>query len=262
MSEKEQKPTEPEHKKTTNPEKWKALCFIVFFFMIGTSALCIWLMWKSYDALKKDSEMNKSLTSRQMVIYQDLNDRFSETKSSLDVISEELLTSRQKLSLTKKELATVQALYDQSQLDVKAAKKMAKKLEAAMKDLEKLHQEQMEKGFSDLNNMITTLKEQNSSMVEEMADLKKELSIYEADISNLDEGKGLLELFKSKIHLVKRKMTYLKREARLARIEAQRQRDYIETINGNGGFLIKDGASQSTQEQRKRVNVEFIDTGL
>ena len=110
----------------------------------------------------------------------------------------------------------------------------------------------------ELEAQISTLKRKNVQVGSELENLKKELRAFEADFSNLEEGRSLITLFQSKIKLVKSRMRYLKQEAYFAKVAAQKERDRLEAIAGNNGFLVKGGQLHKQDNQKGFVDVKIV----
>ena len=89
------------------------------------------------------------------------------------------------------------------------------------------------------------MKEKDSQVTLQLSDLKNQLRAFDADFSNPQEGHSLIILFQNKINLVKSHMRYLKQEAFFAKIAAQKEKDRLATLNGNSGFVLRNGQVQN-----------------
>ena len=89
--------------------------------------------------------------------------------------------------------------------------------------------------------IIKNLKDENVQVGAQLAELKNKLRAFEADFSNMEEGKSLIALFQNKIKLVNSRMRYLKQETYFAKIAAQKERDRVAALNGNSGFIVRNG---------------------
>ncbi len=79
---------------------------------------------------------------------------------------------------------------------------------------------------------------------------------FEADFSNLEEGQSLIVLFQNKIKLVKSRMHYLKQEAFFTRVAAQKEKDRLAVLNGNSGFIMRNGQLQNPNGTKKSFAID------
>ena len=77
-----------------------------------------------------------------------------------------------------------------------------------------------------------------------------------AEFSNLEEGRSLIVLFQNKINLVKSRMRYLKQEAFFARVAAQKEKDRLAVLNGNSGFVVRNGQAQNPNGTKKSFAID------
>ncbi len=96
---------------------------------------------------------------------------------------------------------------------------------------------------------IAKLKDENANLSTEMVSLKDRLRLFEGDVKDMAEAKAVIALFKEKLRVVKGKIKQFKREAYEAKVSIQKERDRIETLMGNTGFLVKDGSANKPTEQ-------------
>ena len=81
-------------------------------------------------------------------------------------------------------------------------------------------------------------------------------SVFEADFSDIKEGRSLIVLFQNKIKLVKTRMHHLKQEAFAARVTAQKEKDRLAGLNGNSGFVFRNGQAQSPNGTKKSFAID------
>jgi len=89
-----------------------------------------------------------------------------------------------------------------------------------------------------------------------LTDLKNQLRAFNAEFSKVDEGRSLITLFQSKINLVKTRMSYLRQEAFIARVAAQKERDRLAVLNGNNGFVVRDGHLLNPEAAKKSFAID------
>ena len=90
----------------------------------------------------------------------------------------------------------------------------------------------------------------------QLAQLKSQLRVFQAEFSNLDEGRSLIVLFQNKIKFIKSRMRYLKQEAFFARVEVQKEKDRLAVLNGNSGFILRNGQIQNPNGTKKSFAID------
>ncbi len=169
-----------------------------------------------------------------------------EANQKLVLLTQELETATTELSNTRGELTSVQQMNDQMKKDIET--------------LEHFKAKALEKGEA-LEGMIMSFKKKNKELDSELQGVRKELAGFQPDISDLNEGQTKIKRFKDHIRLVKVNMNGIKRKAYEARVEAQKEKDRVEAIYGNGGFMVKDGQDKSVNKFKSKVvdiNVQFV----
>jgi hypothetical protein len=79
---------------------------------------------------------------------------------------------------------------------------------------------------------------------------------FNAEFSKPDEGRSLIVLFQNKINLVKSHMRYLKQEAFFAKVAAQKEKDRLAVLNGNSGFIVRNGKVQNPDGTKKTFAID------
>jgi hypothetical protein len=110
--------------------------------------------------------------------------------------------------------------------------------------------------IGELESKIKALKDRDSEVSLQIADLKTQLRAFQGDFSNTEEGRSLIVLFQNKINLVKSRMHYLKQEAFFARVAAQKEKDRLAVLNGNSGFIVRDGQVQNPDGTKKTFAID------
>ena len=108
----------------------------------------------------------------------------------------------------------------------------------------------------DLQAKITALKDRDTQVSTQLADLKTQLRAFDADIASPEEGRSLIVLFQNKIRLVKSHMRYLRQQAFFAKVAAQKEKDRLATLNGNSGFVLRNGQPQNPNGTKKSFAID------
>lgn len=222
----------------------KTIGIILCIIMVGLSIYVLDLESQNFRTLAKTNELFAVSSVRQATNYRTYVIQYKETKAELDettrklaMVTAELDRTTAELSATKGMLSDMQTLLNQTQGE-------NLKLRQEIQELEGLSTTENVKNLPELEAKISSLKRQNAQVTTELGGVKNELRAFQGDFNTIEEGKSLLTLFRSKINLVKSRMRYLRQEAYMAKVSAQKERDRVETLNGNSGFLLRDGQSQ------------------
>ena len=158
--------------------------------------------------------------------YQSLNASHALMSETLD---QQVALSRlyqQELVATKAALAETQALLAKAQAENVNLSALVEELnqknaafQARMVDLEQKN--------IDLNGQLNVIQER--------------LRFLEGDVRSIEEGRAVIQTYKQNLRKVKIKIGEFKQEAHYAKIAAQKERDQIETMLGNNGYIMKNG---------------------
>ncbi|MBF0486077.1 MAG: hypothetical protein HQL16_06155 [Candidatus Omnitrophica bacterium] len=231
--------------------KWlKILGGVVMAGMIG---FMLWLWVYNYLTLQKVAMVSDKVMVKQgenfhyyINEYKVTKVELDETTSKLTQVSQELESANVELSNTRGELTQVQQLNDQLKVNIQG--------------LEHYKSAAMAKGEA-LENMILSFKKKNKELDHNLQAVRKELSTFQPDIGDINEGRSKLELFKNHIRMVKKNMNALKHQAYEAKVAAQKERDRLEMLYGNNGYLMKDGQNKSVtsfDQKKVEIDVKFI----
>lgn len=191
--------------------------------------------YRSYVAQYKETKIQLEETTRKL----------EEVNRQLDAVTAELTTTKGMLTQTQDMLAQAQAENARLKDEIMGIDP-SQRAENAPTVVE------------DLKQKIADLKEKNVEVSGQLAQLKEQLRAFEADFGNLDEGRTLISLFQNKIKLVKSRMNYLKQEAHFAKIAAQKEKDRIAALNGNNGYVIKNGQTQKAGNKAFNIDVKIV----
>lgn len=159
--------------------------------------------------------------------------RFKEQKAQLTAAQTQIQEKEEELSLSRQQLAAFETQLAKAQEENQNLNMEIKRLIE-----ENLTAQEMNLQF---DQTIQELRETNQRFSEEMALLKERLRYFEGDIQRLEEGKEMIGLYRQKMRLVKKQMHMIKHEMHLSRIAAFKEQDRLRLLQGNNGYLVRDG---------------------
>jgi chromosome segregation ATPase len=219
---------------------------ILSLVMVALTVYVLSLQSQNYNILSRTTDLFDTSSVHQASNYRSYVKQYKDTKVQLEETTRKLEVVKNQLDLVSAELATTKGMLSETQGMLASAQAENNRLKEEIQGLDTLRSTENVQNIPELEAKISTLKQKNVEVSSELNRLKKELRAFEADFANLDEGKSLITLFQSKIKLVASRMRYLKQEAYFAKVAAQKERDRIETLNGNSGFLVKGGEAHKT----------------
>lgn len=215
------------------------IILLVVIGLLSVYSVVVWVL--NYVTLQQAVTVNETVIEGQAK-------NFRTVKTSLDVANQkvadlttELQTANAELSLTRNELSSVQSLNDQ--------------LKAGIEVLEHYKSRAAAKGEA-LGSMINAFKRKNKQLDADLQSVRKELANFQPDIADNKEAREKIVRFKDQIRLVKKNMVALKEQALVMKKAAQEQRDRLEILYGNNGYLMKDGRDQSLKRQGTQVDIK------
>ena len=214
--------------------------------MIALTAYVFKLQNENDRVLNQATGLSDHSSSGQASNYRAYVQQYKETKQQLDATIQKLELVQKELDQVSAELAATKATLTDTQGMLTQAQTENNRLSSEIKELEALRAAENVSSIPELEGRIDALKKTNAEVTSELSGVKSELRAFQADFSNLAEGKSLVVLFQNKISLVKSRMRYLRQEAYFARVAAQKEKDRIAALNGNSGFLFKDGRLRKT----------------
>jgi chromosome segregation ATPase len=208
--------------------------------------LVIWYF--NYRTLQEVVTAAESAAQEQAKNFRHYVQEYRITKIALDEANQkvmeltlELQSANAELSTTRGELSSVQGLNDQLKENIRV--------------LETYKTKALAKGEA-LETMINAFKKKNKQLDADLQMVRKELSSFQPEISDTKQGKEKIRRFKNQMVLVKRNMVILKEQAQIMKIAAQQQRDRLEMLYGNNGYMMKDGRNQSLKRQTAQVDIK------
>ena len=154
------------------------------------------------------------------------------------------------------ELATTKSMLSQTQGMLAQAQDENAKLKQELQGLDALRGSENVQNMAELQDKIKVLKDRDSQVSLQLAQLKSQLRAFEADFSNPEEGRSLIVLFQNKINLVKSHMRYLKQQAFFAKVAAQKEKDRLASLNGNSGFVVRNGQLLNPNGTKKSFAID------
>lgn len=245
LNEREQKNNNINDRQHQNNTLKKIIGGILTVIMLCLTFYVLNLQNQSYSTLNESNDISSVANANQAANYRAYVKQYKETKLELDETVLKLAQVQQDLDRVSGELATAKSMLSQTEDLLASAQQENSKLKADIQELEALRTAENVNNIGELETKINSLKKKNVEVSEQLNSVKSQMRAFEADFNNMDEGKSLLTLFQNKIKLVKSRMRYLKQEAYFAKIAAQKEKDRIEALTGNSGFLVKDGAQQN-----------------
>jgi len=241
-----------------NTRSLKIIGVILSLVMIGLTIYVLNLQHQNAKILSRSSDLALSASDRATANYRAYVTKYKVTKIELDETTRKLEIVNHQLDVVSAELDTTKGMLTQTQGMLSQAQDENTKLKQQLQGLETVKSPPAvnSQNISDLQNKIQTLKAKNNEVSSQLSDLKYQLKAFEADFSNTQEGQSLIVLFQSKIKLVKSRMRFLKQEAYFARVAAQKEKDRLAVLNGNSGFVLRDGQVQNPDGTKKTFAID------
>jgi len=221
--------------------------------MIALTVYVLNLQEHNSRILAHSTDLALTSSARQSADYRTYVRKYNETKVQLEETTRKLEEVNRQLDTVSTELTLTKGMLSQTRNMLTQAQTENARLK---EDISSINTQQ--ENIPQLEARITALKEKNAQVTAELDGLKNQLRAFEADFANMQEGKSLIALFQSKIKLVKSRMRYLKQEAYFARIAAQKERDRVQAINGNSGYLVRDGQIKKTNGKSFAIDVKIM----
>jgi chromosome segregation ATPase len=242
--------------KRQNGRMKRIIGIILSVIMIGLTAYVLKLQHQNYNILTQSTDIALTATDSATVNYRAYVGRYRATKIELDETTHKLEVVNNQLNQVTSELDTTKGLLTQTQGMLGAAQEENSRLKSELQGLEHLRTTENVQNLGELQNKIQALRERDSDITLQLTDLKNQLRAFNAEFSKVDEGRSLITLFQSKINLVKTRMSYLRQEAFIARVAAQKERDRLAVLNGNNGFVVRDGHLLNPEAAKKSFAID------
>jgi chromosome segregation ATPase len=234
----------------------RILGIILSFVMIALTVHVLNLQHQNYKILVRSTDLALTAGDHATNNYRTYVGKYKETKIELDETTHKLEVVKNQLNQVTIELEMTKSMLLQTQGMLSEAQDENANLNEELQGLDRLRMTEKVKNIVELQARINSLKDRNSKISRQLADFKDQLHAFKAEFSNLDQGRSLIALFQNKIKLVKSRMRNLKQEAFLARVAAQKEKDRMAVLNGNNGFVVRNGLAQNPAGTNKSFAID------
>jgi len=234
----------------------KIVGIILSVVMIALTIFVLNLQNQNYNTLFKSTDIALTAGDHATTNYRAYVGKYKETKIELDATVRKLEVVKNQLNQVTIELATTKNMLSQTQGMLSEVQQENTSLKKELQGLDELRVSENVKNIGELQARIKSLKDRDAQISLQLTDLKNQLSIYAVDFSNAAQGRSLMVVFQNKIKLVKNRMHYLNQEAFFARVAAQKEKDRVASLNGNSGFILRDGQVQSPKAAKKSFAID------
>lgn len=215
----------------------KIVGVILSLIMIALTVYVLNLQRQNINVLSQSTSIALTASDYATLNYRTYVGRYKETKIELEETTRKLEAVNRQLDQVTADLATTKSILASTHV----------MLSEAQQENAKLSQEL--RGFGNL-------RDKDTQVSRELAQLKSQLRVFEANFSNFEEGKSLIVLFQNKIQLVKSRIHHLKQEAFAAKVAAQKEKDRLAVLNGNSGFVMRNGQPQNPNGTKKSFAID------
>jgi len=234
----------------------KIVGIILSLVLIVLTAYVLNLQHLNNNILTKSTDLALVASDHATVNYRIFAGKYRETKIELDETTRKLEEVNRQLNQVTVELATTKGMLTQTQGMLSQAQDENTKLKQELQGLDNLRNTENVQNIGELQSRIDSLKSNDSQITSQLTDLKSQLRAFEGQFSDLKEGQSLIVLFQNKINLVKSRMRYIKQQAFFARVAAQKEKDRLAILNGNSGFVLRNGQLQSPDGTKKSFAID------
>ncbi len=233
---------------------------VLSILMIGLTAYVLKLQHENNQILTRSSDLALTAGASQASNYRSYVKQYKDTKAQLEETTHKLEAVTKELNDVTVQLNATKSMLTETQTMLAQAQAENNKLKEDLQSLDGIKAGENVQNLSQLETRIASLKAKNDQDSTELKGLKTQLRVFQADFSTMGEGRSLISLFQNKIRLVKNRMRYLEQEAHLAKVAAQKERDRIAALNGNSGFVVRNGALQKPNNTNKTfsINVKMV----
>jgi DNA repair exonuclease SbcCD ATPase subunit len=229
---------------------------ILFLVMIALTVYVLSLQHQNFNILFKSTDLALTDSDHATANYRTYVGRYKETKIELDETTQKLEVVNRQLDQVAAELATTKGALSQTRGMLSEAQEENTKLKQELQGLDDLRNTENVQNIGELQAKIQALKDKDSQISLQLAQLKSEMRAFAAEFSNSEEGRSLIVLFQNKIKLVKNRIRHLKQEAFFAKVTAQKEKDRRAVLNGNSGFIVRNGQAQNPNGTNKSFAID------
>lgn len=239
-----------------NNQLKRILGIVLSLVMIALTAYVLNLQNLNSSILVKSTDLALTASDHATSNYRTYVGRYKETKIELEETTRKLEEVNRQLNQVTIELATTKGMLTQTQGMLTSAQEENVKLKQELQGLDALRNTENVQNVSELQAKIQALNENDIQVSQQLTDLKSQLRAFNAEFSKPEEGRSLIVLFQSKINLVKSHMRYLQQEAFFTRVAAQKEKDRLAVLNGNSGFVVRDGKLQNPDGTKRTFAID------
>lgn len=252
---------EPKLEPGTDPKLQKSqlnriVGIILSVIMIALTVYVLNLQFRNNKILSQSTEIALSASDSATSNYRVYVGKYKETKIELDETTRKLIAVNQQLNQVTTELENTKGMLNQTQGMLSQAQEENAKLKQELKGLDTIRSSENVQNVADLQAKIQSMKDNDSQISAQLDNLKDQMRAYQAEFSDPKEGQALITLFQSKIRVVKSHMRYLKQEAYFARVAAQKEKDRLAILNGNSGYVLRNGEVQNPNGTKKTFAID------
>jgi chromosome segregation ATPase len=229
---------------------------ILSLLMIVLTIYVLNLQHQNYNTLSKSTDLALIANDRATANYLAYVGKYKETKIELAETTHKLEEVNRQLDQVATELTTTKGMLSQTQGMLSQTQEENIKLKQELQGLDNLRSTENAQNVSELQAKIDAMKANDSQISLQLADLKNQLRAFEADFSNPAEGRSLIVLFRNKINLVISRLRYLKQQAFFAKVAAQKEKDRLASLNGNSGYVLRNGKLQNPNGTNKSFAID------
>lgn len=225
--------------------------------MIALTVYVLQLWNANYQSLLASSQMQSQVIERTTENYRHINRELQLTKSALDLSKIQLGRVQQEFAVIQEQLSKTEATLAEVRMDN----------DSMVQELLSMR----EGGFSAdsgkveaLENTIALLQKENEKYRAQLTAAQERSQTFSADIRSTAEGRKAVRELRKQLSVIKNRMRAIARQADLAKAVAQKERDRIETMIGNNGFLVKDGKAVLPKDipataSKVNIDVKFVE---
>lgn len=234
----------------------KIIGIVLFLVMVVLTVYALQLQNQNSNIVYRSLELSTISSERAAVNYRTYVEKYKVTKAQLVETTQKLEAVNHQLDQVTAQLTETQGMLTQTKGMLVAAQEENIKLRQELQGLDDLRNTENVQNMAELQDKIKTLKDKDSQISYQLEDLKKQLRAFEAQFSTPEEGQSLITLFQNKIRLVKSHLRYLKQEAYFAKVAAQKEKDRLAVLNGNSGYVIRNGQLMNPNGTKKTFAID------
>ncbi len=230
----------------------------LFVILIALTGFLLLQQSVNYRNILSSHNLMKATTFQQAELFRTYLSKFQSSEKRLASVSGQLDETSILYNEAKSLLTEAQHENNILRAKILDVRTESRHLQTKIADYELLNKGQLLLK-AELGKVIDDLKVKNIEYEKELAGIQGKLDFYEGNIESIDKGKELIQLFKNKISYVRSKIHYFQREAHYAKLNAQKEKDRIEMLHGNQGYLVKNGIPSNPDNQSAGSNSKQVE---